>query len=173
LTVWRIPVSQERCWAEIDAFLRPGAGAWWPGLRVESAPRELASGGTVVLVVRSPVGYRLRAQLVLTTVTPPAALVAESAGDLRGSGAVALQAVAGGTELRFQWEVDVRRRWMRVGSAVLRPVFVAAHNTVMRRGERAFRKRVSDAPGELRVRRTEPRPDADPTTVDSRPREEP
>jgi hypothetical protein len=146
-TRWFIAVPPDRCWDEILAALRPGAATWWPGVHVESAPERLEAGGRVVLAVRSPVGYRLRMRLDLTSVVPGTSLEAASVGDLDGTGAMVLQPAAGGTAIIFRWEVRLRRRWMRATSAVLRPVFVAAHTAVMRRGESGFRRRVSDAPG--------------------------
>lgn len=140
---WTVPASCAECWALLERGLRPGPLPWWPAVRVEAAPRPPAEGGVVDLTVHSPVGYRLRVGLTLTEVTPPHVIAATSAGDLVGRGVLALSDGSAGALLTWTWEVEVRRPWMRRASPALRPVFEAAHRTVMRRGERGFARLLS------------------------------
>ncbi|WP_019179242.1 hypothetical protein [Microbacterium yannicii] len=167
---WRVPASADRTWEELERRLRPSSQAggeqapWWPGLAVDMAPRRLAAGERLVLTVRSPLGYRLRLLLELTLVEPGRRLAARSDGDLRGGGAVTIEAAgveAGpmrpeapgdapaapgggvGTVVEFQWDVETRRAWMNATAPVLRAVFERAHAHVMRRGEAGLRAAVA------------------------------
>ena len=135
---WEADASAAQCWALLERALRPGPVPWWPAVRVDAVPEPLAPGGNIALTVRSPVGYRLHVGLTLTAVSPPRALAATSGGDLVGRGSLDIADRPGGARLTWTWQVEVRRPWMRRASPVLRPVFEAAHRTVMRRGERGF-----------------------------------
>jgi hypothetical protein len=147
---WRIPATPEACWTVTERMLRPGGASWWPGVRVAEAPIALAPGEELTLVVQTPLGYRLRIRLTLGEVSRPHRLVARSAGDLAGEGAVTLAAVgAAGTIVDVRWEVATHRRWMNATAPVLRPAFVLAHAVVMRAGERGLRRAVR-APSETR-----------------------
>lgn len=143
---WRIPATPEECWAATERMLRPGGRSWWPGVRVPAAPARLAAGEELALVVRSPIGYRLRIRVTLTEALPARRLAARSTGDLAGTGSVDLVAVdAARTILRIRWEVATRRAWMNATAFLLRPAFVLAHAVVMRAGERGMRRAVRAA----------------------------
>lgn len=144
-TVWRVAATREACWREVVAALQPGAATWWRGVHVESTPRTLAAGEPFVLAVRAPLGYRLRMRMRLEHVEVAACLRASAVGDLRGDGELSLSTVPDGCELVFTWTVQTTRRWMTATAWLLRPVFAAGHATIMRRGERALRRRLCDA----------------------------
>lgn len=144
LSRWEVPATAEECWAILEDALRDGAIPWWPAVRVGRAPRNPAPGDEVTLVVRSPLGYRLRVELRLTEVSAPTVIAAESAGDLIGRGRLEVAPANGGAVLTWRWEVEPTRRWMRAGAFVLRPAFTAAHRVVMYRGEKGFRALVAE-----------------------------
>lgn len=143
-TVWRVAATREACWREVVAALGPGAQTWWRGVRVESAPRTLAAGEPFVLAVRAPLGYRLRMRMRLEQVEVASLLRAGAVGDLWGDGELTLRGVPEGSELVFTWTVQTTRPWMTATAWLLRPAFVAGHATIMRRGERALRRRLRD-----------------------------
>jgi hypothetical protein len=120
-------------------MLRDGAVPWWPGVCLAPAPIEPAVGAEFVLVVRSPIGYRLRVNLRITQVEPERLIAADAAGDLRGRGSIIAHAADEGSILTFFWDVETRRAWMNLTAPVLGPVFVRAHERVMARGERGLR----------------------------------
>jgi len=145
---WRVPASPDRCWAVLERTLSPdgadvGGAGWWPGVSVPVPPARLAVGEELTLSVRSPLGYRLRMRLRLTTLEPRQLLAAASTGDLHGRGSVQLSAVGDGTTLVFTWDVETTSRWMNATVFVLRPVFERAHTAVMRAGELALRRAAS------------------------------
>jgi hypothetical protein len=144
VSVWRIPADPARCWRAIEGMLRPAAGAPspWPAVEVTGPPAALEPGAHVGLTVRSPFGYRLVLDAVLTRVEPGVVLAARSDGDLSGEGEVALFAAASGTLVRVRWVVRTERAWMNRTAWLLRPVFVLAHTAVMASGRRMMRRAV-------------------------------
>ncbi|MCD1267436.1 hypothetical protein B5M43_001020 [Microbacterium sp. MEC084] len=141
-TTWRVDAAPQRVWRELERAIAGESDGWWPGFRVES-PGAPAPGGVIGVVVRAPFGYRLRFSLRITDIVPARRLEAASGGDLDGRGSVEVGPRGGGSEIRFAWDVAVRRRWMRVTGSVLRPVFALAHGMVMRAGERGLRRAVA------------------------------
>lgn len=139
-TRWRIEAPADRCWREIVAVATGGSGAWWRRLRVTEPTSRLEPGARIAAVVRAPFGYALRFALRITAVEAGHAVDADSRGDLHGRGRVEVHERGAGSEIRFAWDVTVRRRWMAVASPLLRPVFAAGHAVVMRAGERGLRR---------------------------------
>jgi hypothetical protein len=139
-TTWRVPAAPERCWAELEALATGAARSWWPGLRVIAPAPRMEPGAEVVAAVRAPFGYGLRFALRITRAEGCGAVEAVSTGDLDGRGAVELRHRDAGCEIRFTWDVAVRRRWMIASGPVLRPVFSLAHLLVMRAGRRGLRR---------------------------------
>jgi hypothetical protein len=136
---WDVPAPPERCWLMLERALRP-EGSWWPGVSVPDPPARLSPGEPLTFRVRSPVGYVLRMRLRLTEVQPGIRIAAASTGDLDGTGSIEVaRTTTDGSRVTIRWEVRTRRRWMNVTARVLRPVFVAAHDRVMRTGEKALR----------------------------------
>lgn len=154
-THWSVPASPERCWAALDDVVR-GRATWWRRIRVECMTADpgaaVSVGDGLELVVRSGIGYRLRLRLRVTAISPGVSITADSTGDLRGAGSVRLRRDGGGTRIVIRWDVVTTRRWMNAAAPVLRPVFTAAHDRVMARGERALRAALAGP-----ARRSEPR----------------
>jgi len=120
-------------------MLRDGAVAWWPGVRVAPAPVDAAVGAQFLLLVRSPLGYRLRVTMRITQSEPARLIAADAVGDLRGHGAITVRAVGGGSILTFVWEVETQRLWMNLAAPLMHGAFARAHDRVMARGERGLR----------------------------------
>ncbi len=126
-------------------MLRTGAAPWWPAVQVADVTIGMPQARPVALtlLVRSPLGYRLRTRLTVTRWQAGRAVAADSRGDLRGHGSIRLRAACDGSVLDVHWEVATTRRWMNLSAPLLRPVFVAAHRRVMRAGEAGLRAAVS------------------------------
>ncbi len=149
---WRMPASAERVWAELERMITaPDSEAvttWWPAVTVARPALRFARGEMLELLVRSPLGYRLRIRLVLREVSSPWLLTAESTGDLGGRGTVRIERRGDAASvIVIGWDVVTRRPWMNRTAWVLRPVFVRAHAHVMREGERGLRRRLSAPAG--------------------------
>lgn len=133
-SVWRIDTSHERVWAAFEELLVSDEPfQWWPGMRSEGR-----SDG-IHVVAGSPVGYRLRFRLHDIRQTPRELVTLRSDGDLRGRAEMRLAPVGPRTStIDVTWRVDLTRPWMRRADPMLRPVFVRAHDVVMRAGERGL-----------------------------------
>lgn len=146
---WHLPVPVERTWAEIERMLRPGAAAtWWPAVRLTKPPADLARGESMLLTVRSPLGYALRVRLTIDEIERGRSISAASAGDLRGHGRLEVRADGPqASTVSFDWRVATERRWMNATAWILRPAFEAAHARVMRAGERGLRAELGTPAG--------------------------
>ncbi|WP_434811160.1 hypothetical protein [Microbacterium sp. bgisy189] len=139
---WSVPLEVHACWAAIADAVERGETPWWPGVRLEPGP--LRDGEERMLVVRSPLGYRLRVRVRFCEVDPPRRLAAHARGDLVGGGSIALTpAGSHGTLVTWVWTVRAHTQWMRLLEPVLRPVFGLAHATVMARGRRGLLRAVA------------------------------
>ncbi|MDY0909853.1 hypothetical protein [Microbacterium sp. CFBP9034] len=155
---WQLPVASGRAWAEIERMITAGAPeptsarvaatTWWPAVTIAVPLAALDAGGRLDLVVRSPLGYRLRVRLTVDGVEPGRALSARSDGDLRGSGRIVVDPVGDAASVvTFHWDVATRRPWMNATAWLLRPVFERAHARVMHDGERGMRAALEARPG--------------------------
>jgi uncharacterized protein YndB with AHSA1/START domain/quercetin dioxygenase-like cupin family protein len=77
--------------------------------------------------------YHLNTRSVITEMDPPRTITAEVEGDLRGRGTWTLTPSAGGTRVRFDWQVHADRALLRVLTPVLRPAFRWNHNWAIAR----------------------------------------
>lgn len=136
VSTWIFAAPLDDVWAVFEGLVdEPDPFVWWPDLSVEARGDDWLR-----VVTRSHLGYRLRFRLHTVRTEPPHTITIASTGDLTGSGRIALVADgAGGTRVQIDWAVCANRAWMRWTGPVLRPVFVASHRFVMRRGERALR----------------------------------
>ncbi|GAA3660618.1 hypothetical protein [Microbacterium marinilacus] len=157
-TVWRVDALPDRVWRALTAAVTGRSASWWRAMRVVSPARRIDRGEQMRAEVHAPLGYRLRLVLTLTRVRPGHAISAESSGDLEGRGSVEVRREGAGSEVRFAWDVEVRRRWMRLLDPVLRPVFAVAHRMVMRAGERGLREALHGAPRSARRKPANPVP---------------
>lgn len=137
---WHLDASQERVWATFEERLASeDPFVWWPGMH-----SERRGGDDIHVVAASPVGYALRFRLHDLVQTPITSVTLRSDGDLRGSAALELSPVDDeNSTIDVTWRVDVTPRWMRMSGIALRPLFVLAHDAVMRAGERGLNARLA------------------------------
>ena len=131
---WHISAPRERVWLAFEELLASDDPfVWWPGMDSERR------GEAIHVVAGSPVGYSLRFRLHDLVQTPQERVELQSDGDLLGSADLRLAAVDDTrSTIDVSWQVDVTQPWMRRMRFVLRPVFVLAHDAVMRAGERGL-----------------------------------
>ena len=135
-STWSVDASVGAVWAVFEAFVdAPDPFAWWPDLVVRARDDDV-----VHVVTRSALGYRLRFRLHSLWTAELQQIGFAADGDLRGSGTAVLAAAERGTTVRIEWVVAPTRTWMRWTTPLLRPVYVAAHRRVMRRGELALQQ---------------------------------
>ncbi len=132
---WHLDASQERVWQAFEELLpSEDPFVFWPAMRSERR------GGTDIHVTAgSPVGYSLQFRLYDVDPTPMEWVTLRADGDLLGRATMRLRAVDDNSStIDVSWHVDVMQPWMRRMRFVLRPVFVLAHDAVMRAGERGL-----------------------------------
>ncbi|MGA9103437.1 hypothetical protein [Aeromicrobium sp.] len=132
---WHIDAPHERVWTTFEDLLSSDDPfVWWPGM---ASTRD--GGGDIHVDAGSPMGYTLRFRLHDLVQTPKERVELQADGDLLGSADLRLSpADATSSTIDVSWHVDVTQPWMRRMRFVLRPVFVLAHDAVMRAGERGL-----------------------------------
>jgi uncharacterized protein YndB with AHSA1/START domain len=150
-TIWRFRQPIERVWDAINAA--EDYPRWWPDIlyyecETPENPRGVGARGT--RAVRGFLPYSLRYSTEITKTDAPRELAYDARGDLEGDGRFVLAEVADGktdseangrvTEVTIYWNVDTKGRWLNRLAPLLKWLFAANHNYVMRRGERGLAK---------------------------------
>ncbi|MCW2831732.1 MAG: hypothetical protein JWP31_2424 [Aeromicrobium sp.] len=130
---WEIACSRAELWDALEALLEtPDPMVWWPSVTVNDY-----RDGELALQAASGLGYTVRFRLMHLQTRRPDSMTFTADGDLRGRGEVAfVDQGPAASVMEIDWRVVADRPWMRWTGWVLRPVFVAGHHLVMRRGER-------------------------------------
>src|SRR4051794_27439745 len=108
--------------------------AWWAPVYIDvdaDGPPVLGKVSRQHFKGRLP--YHLHTQSTITRLEPPHVVQGDVEGDLRGRGTWTLAPVAGGTHVRFDWQVFADRKLLRALTPVLRPVFRWNHNWAIAR----------------------------------------
>jgi len=118
---------------------------WWRYVRAVTLLRSGADDGLGAqrrFVWGSPLGYGLGLDITTTRVVGQSELEGHAGGDLDGVGTWRLAAREHGTQVSYRWEVDLRKRWMRIAAPLLAPLFAWNHHRVMRAGARGMARRL-------------------------------
>ena len=144
VTHWTIAAPPPVVWDELHAVT--AWPQWWRGMlaadRLDAGDAN-GLGACYRLVMRSVLPYRLTFNVRTTRLERPTTIEAHSDGDLVGVGLWTLTAAGGGTALRYDWNVDVSKSWMRVLAPVARPIFEWNHDAIMKWGEEGLKRRLS------------------------------
>jgi uncharacterized protein YndB with AHSA1/START domain len=126
LVVWRA-LTQVSAWPQ-----------WWPAVAAVQRPlgeqQEGAVGAVAAIDWKSPLGYRFRVTATTLHVDRPRSIEARVEGDLHGHGLWVLEPRAGGVDVVYRWDLELRRPWMRRWAWLLRPLFAWSHFRVVRQG---------------------------------------
>lgn len=139
VTIWRFPHSIDRVWQAINAA--EDYPRWWPNIlsyRCLTPHSPSGVGAQGERVVRGFLPYSLRYTTTITLCDPPRELAFDAAGDLVGRGRFVLSQSAGQTEVAIDWQVGTYGRWLNRLAPLLKWLFAANHNAVMRRGQRGL-----------------------------------
>jgi hypothetical protein len=133
VTRWTVACSREELWNLLEGLLSTANPmVWWPAVRVASY-----DGRAIAVRVRSGLGYCVAFTMHDLELRRPETLTFAATGDLRGFGTATFDDLGPGqVAIVIEWRVTVDRRWMALSGWLLRPLFVAGHHLVMRRGER-------------------------------------
>jgi hypothetical protein len=141
VTEWRIEAPVDAVWAAIFDSLR--WPEWWRAVRrvEELLPGDADGIGNVRrYTFRSVLPYNLVFDMRTTRLEPLRALDGTASGELAGEGRWRLTADAGGTLVRYEWDVSTTQAWMNLLAPLARPVFTWNHEVVMRQGEAGLRR---------------------------------
>jgi len=136
VTRWQLAATVE----EVAHIVRDTASLvrWWPAafldVRVLRDGDEHEVGKTVRLRTKGWLPYLLRFHLLVEDSCFPNTCSLRVWGDFEGGCLCTVETIDGGVELIFDWRVRVRKPLVRRLSWLLKPVFVANHRWVMRRG---------------------------------------
>lgn len=147
---WHLGCDVEPAWRRISQVR--DWPAWWPQVAavcVEDTDHGLAGnvgprmGSRASIRWKTPLGYGLQLRVTTTHVAAPFELEGVAEGDLEGHGLWLLEPHAADRVLiTYRWDVRLNRRWMRLASPLLRPVFAYNHASVMRAGARGIAKAI-------------------------------
>lgn len=148
VTQWRLDAPVADVW---EALIRvENWPQWWKavaGIEV-IAPGGVDGVGTVRRITwRTALPYTLAFEMRTTRIEKPHVIEGRASGELDGTGRWTLSADGAGTLARYDWQVDVTKRWMRALAPLLRPVFVWNHHVVMGWGEDGLRGKLSAGRG--------------------------
>jgi uncharacterized protein YndB with AHSA1/START domain len=136
VSVWHLDAPADQVWRVLaDA---PRWPEWWPFVEAVEAVRAGTPTGEHSIwryTWKTMLPYRLRFELCVTRMEPPALLEAEVSGDVAGRGICRIQRRGRKTTVRYQWQVRTCRPWMNWLAPLARPLFVWNHRMVMQRGE--------------------------------------
>jgi hypothetical protein len=135
VTDWKFDQPIGRVWKLLhDVRTWP---AWWPAVilveQVEDGDRS-GVGAINRFVWKTALPYRIEFETRVVRLEPMSLIEGRSAGDLEGRGLWTLREEAGWTHVRYRWNVEVQRPWMRALAPLLRPMFAWNHNHVMEQG---------------------------------------
>lgn len=148
VTHWQIDAPIDAVWVELHRPL--DWPKWWRGvLSVDQLEPGDASGlGSYYrIVMRSALPYRLSFNVRTTRLVRPTIIEAASDGELRGTGLWTLSAEPAGTAIRYDWNVETTKRWMRALAPVARPVFARNHDVIMQWGRAGLGERLQGRRG--------------------------
>ena len=152
LTTWRFRHPIQTVWNAINT--PEDYPNWWPNILyykclIPENPRGVGAKGE--RSVKGPLPYSLRYTTTITRSEAPHDLSYDADGDLVGYGSFELRQIAtgplaGGTEVLIYWNVATQGRWLNRLAPLLRWLFAANHNYVMRRGQRGLAKWLENHP---------------------------
>lgn len=141
VTRWRLPASPQTIY---DLLKDPVAvSRWWPALYyrvtvVDPGPED-GPGRTVDVESKGFLPYTLRWSFRVTEVDRPNGYAIEAWGELAGRGRWTFAADGDGwTAVTYDWQVRATKPLLQLLSPLLKPLFSANHDYVMRQGERGL-----------------------------------
>lgn len=118
---------------------------WWRGVeKVELLKAGDANliGATRAYTFRSRLPYRLKFKMETTRIEPMRLIEGRATGELEGRGLWTLDCAERKTRVRYEWEVDANKWWMKLLAPIARPAFVWNHDVIMEWGRRGMEQRL-------------------------------
>lgn len=141
ITRWRVEGDAAEVYKILSDPL--GYARWWKGVHLRT--RELKPGDEqginrlIHLEMRGWLPYTLKWQLRSTEANKPYRFVAESTGDFVGRGTWTFRQEGPCVNINFDWDIQANKPFLRYFSFLLKPLFVANHNWVMKKWEESLK----------------------------------
>jgi len=120
---------------------------WWPEaysrVIVAADGGEDGVGRVTDITTRGILPYDVTWRVEVLETRRPELIRVKASGDVIGLGTWQLRGDDGAVHLSYLWRVRVGKPWMQKFEFLLKPVFAANHNWVMRRGELGLRAELS------------------------------
>jgi len=117
---------------------------WWSEAWKRVSPIGDTKAATVGAKTEAIAGgflpYTIKLELEVTRIERPHLISVVSSGDLEGTGTWRLHEFDGGTAVSYDWRVRADKPLIRLFSPIVKPLFRANHNWVMRHGEAALKR---------------------------------
>jgi carbon monoxide dehydrogenase subunit G len=136
---WELQAPIERVWQMIN---QPEEWPrWWKNCKSVERLRDPGSGGVGGVQrfsMQTQLPYTLRFEVTSTRSEAPRMLEGDVKGQLQGTVRWELSQDGDVTTVRYYWDVEPTRAWMRAVSPFMRPVFVWNHRSMMRNAARGL-----------------------------------
>jgi uncharacterized protein YndB with AHSA1/START domain len=137
------PVDDERVWAAMTQF--DSFCSWWPWLGEFSVEGDGLEAGTVLHgVVKPPLPYRMRLDVVVDDCEPPRRIDATIHGDLEGTAVLSLGGDDHETFVDAAWTIEMMQAPMRLAARIGHPLLRWGHDRVVDATVDGFRRHLSD-----------------------------
>jgi hypothetical protein len=134
---WEFEVCPPHLWSLLsDTSAYSG---WWPWLRAFE-PVPLERGATTSCSIGPPLPYMLTVTIAVIDVVPEQSVAVAVTGDVAGPARLEIAPSGRGSSARLVWELEVRRRLLRVAAGVARPMLQWGHEWVVSNGVEQFRR---------------------------------
>jgi len=143
VTIWRVKAPIEAVWNEI--YKSKDWPTWWKGVEsvVEKRKGDDQGVGSIHNYTwKSKLPYRLSFDMETIRIEPPRLLEGIAVGELQGRGQWQLSTEQNETIVRYDWNVETTKLWMKLLAPVARPLFKWNHNVVMNWGAIGLEKRL-------------------------------
>lgn len=142
-TIWRIKAPIGTVWNEIcHSEVWP---TWWKGVESVVEVRKGNENGVGSIhryTWKSKLPYRLTFEMQTVRVEPPLLLEGIASGELEGRGLWLLSSEGSETIVRYDWNVQTAKQWMKLLAPIARPVFKWNHDVIMSWGAKGLGKRL-------------------------------
>jgi uncharacterized protein YndB with AHSA1/START domain len=147
VTQWHVGAPVERVWVELST--PEDWPRWWRAVKhvvVLHQGDAAGVGSERRMTWRTALPYEIAFDMRTTRIEPMSLIEGKARGELDGLGRWTLRPEGAGTHVRYDWQVELSRPWMRACAPLLRPVFAWNHNVVMGWGYEGLCRRLGVAP---------------------------
>jgi uncharacterized protein YndB with AHSA1/START domain len=143
VTQWTIAAPPVAVWETLST--PEDWPSWWRAVeKVEVIVPGDASGLGACrrFTWRTALPYAITFNMRTTFVEPLSVIEGRADGELDGTGRWTLTPAEVGTQVRYDWIIEVTKPWMRALAPVLRPLFAWNHNKVMEWGRQGLERKL-------------------------------